>query len=175
MVKEQKVSASLGHPILLAGGAGALERRQEARYPTQDAVEVKILIMDGPLLPATIIDISRSGLRLQMSTSLGKGMRLEIVYPRTIVIFGEVRYCRRQGSIFHAGVLIEDVIYSKTDRGEHIHDDHLSLYVVGKGLTVPEVIHLKNHLIRCEACRIRFVETHAILNPKRRKRFAAPE
>jgi hypothetical protein len=169
MIKENKVETSAGHSIPLDNAAGGLERRQEARYPTQDVVEVRILIMDGPLLPATIIDVSRSGLRLQMSTSLGKGMRLEIVYPRTIVIFGEVRYCRRQGSIFHAGVLIEDVIYSKSDRGEHIHDDHLSLYVVGKGLTVPEVIHLRNHLMQCEACRIRCAETHAILNPRRRK------
>jgi len=56
---------------------------------------------------------------------------------------------------------------------EHIHDDVLSLYLVGKGLTVPEVVGLKEHLILCEACKIRLAEADAILNPvRKRKRWA---
>jgi hypothetical protein len=102
-----------------------------------------------------------------METSLGKSMRVKIVYPRAIVIFGEVRYCRQSGNIYYIGILIEDVIYAKPEVADHIDDVHLTLYAVGRGLTVPEVIRIQNHLMSCNACGTRFAEAH-VLNPKRK-------
>ena len=40
---------------------------------------------------------------------------------------------------------------------------------------MPEVIKLKEHLVNCEACRIRLGEKDALLNPvRKRKILAAP-
>jgi hypothetical protein len=84
------------------------------------------------------------------------------------VIFGEVRYCRRVRDVFHAGVLIQDVVYSRQLVGKHVLDDDLSLYVVAKGLSPCEVIKIREHLLLCESCLIRVNEIGALLNPSKR-------
>jgi hypothetical protein len=70
--------------------------------------------------------------------------------------------------VFHAGVLIQDVVYSGQRVGKHVHDDDLNLYLVGEGLIAFEVIKLREHLILCEPCRIRLDEIDALLNPSKR-------
>jgi len=147
---------------------GFIEKRRETRYPTSDFAEVQILPIDRTRRPATVLDVSRSGLRLELHTSVSRGIDIQITVADQIVIFGEVRYCRRAGEVFHAGVLIHDVIHASPSASQHIHHDDLGLYVIGKGLTVPEVIKLREHLIRCEVCRIRLNEVDATLNPKKK-------
>ena len=166
--------ATRSSEILAAQGTQLLERRSEARYPTRDVVEVQILEKDSlRRFAATIVDVSRSGLRLEIRSSIGKGAQVEIILGRALVIFGEVRYCRRSGEAVYAGILIQQVVHPRPLADEHINDDVLSCYLVGKGLTVPEVIGLKEHLILCEACKIRLAEADAILNPvRKRKRWA---
>jgi hypothetical protein len=156
---------------LAVEGTRLLERRSEARYPTEDLVEVQIL-GTGSLcrVTATILDVSRSGLRLELSSTIAKGSQVEIIVPRRLSIFGEVRYCRRFRELVHAGILIQQVICPRSLAVHHIHDDALALYLVGKGLTVPEVIGLKEHLILCEACQIRLAEADAILHPVRKRK-----
>src|SRR5882724_549403 len=110
------------------------EKRKEARYPTNDAAEVRVLPSNGETVAATIIDISKSGLRLELGRTLLKGRRLEItISPRKLVIFGEVRYCRRVGGVYQAGVLIEGVVSPDQDAETHLLDDEIRLFVVGKG------------------------------------------
>ncbi len=159
------------HNALGAQGIQLLERRSEARYPTRDVVEIQIL-EKGSLcrVAATILDVSRSGLRIEVGSPIAKGSQVEIILGRTLIIFGEVRYCRRSGEVVYAGVLIQQVVRARPLADEHIHEDVLSLYLVGKGLTVPEVIGLKEHLILCEACQIRLAEADAILNPPRKRK-----
>ncbi len=84
------------------------------------------------------------------------------------VIFGEVRYCRAVSGAFHAGIRIQAWCARQAAKIEHIADDPLSLYAVGKGLSVPEVIEIREHLVRCETCRARLAEKVALLNPSRR-------
>jgi hypothetical protein len=148
-----------------------IERRREARYPTSDPAAVQILAPDGARVSATVVNVSRSGLRLKLRAPLAKGMRIEVVVVRKCAIFGEVRYCSRTGDLFFAGIQIDDVVHSRPNQNEHLSDDQLSLYLVGKGLSVPEVIQLKDHLIDCEACQIRLAEQDAILNPRRRRKI----
>ena len=88
-----------------------------------------------------------------------------------MVIFGEVRYCRTLGDAFQAGVQIRDAVYVRESLANHIDDDALSFYLVGKGLTAPEVIKLRDHLIQCESCRVRLGEKDTILNPVRRRKI----
>ncbi len=144
------------------------ERRRETRYPTQDACEVEVRHGEILRMPALVVDVSRSGLRLELPAAVGRGEQVKINLPRQVVILGEVRYCRRSGMIFCAGVLIQDVFQDPVAPGGHISADEISFFLVGKGLAVADIIRLREHLIECEGCRIRLGETDAKLNPARR-------
>jgi PilZ domain/Putative zinc-finger len=144
--------------------AQGAERRREARYPTEDPAEIEVL--PGPSEPAygTVLDVSRSGLRIALRQRIGRG-ELVMVKLHHNVIFGEVRYCRTVPTGFHVGVKIKDLVRPPGKREEHIADDPLSLYAVGKGLSVAEVIEVREHLAQCEACRARLTQKDEILNP----------
>lgn len=146
------------------------ERRREARYPTQDTAEVEVRHGEIVRLPATVVDISRSGLCLKLTTQVGRGELVKISLPRQVVIFGEVRYCRRADNFYHAGVLIHEVFYDQPVPDLHISDEELSFYLVGKGLAVSDIIRLREHLIVCGACRTRLGATDSVLNPTRRRK-----
>jgi hypothetical protein len=140
-------------------GDNVTDRRREPRYPCQDPAEVRLVPGDGSSLPATVVDISRSGLRLRLVVRIPKDAQVEIVLPKQVIIFGEVRYCRRSGENFEVGILIQDVFYSNPLGGSHLHDDQLSRYLAGKGLVTAEVIAMKQHLRTCRLCATRLAET----------------
>ena len=94
-------------------------------------------------------------MKLELKTQLWTDAQVEVILPHQMVIFGEVRYCRRVDGIFQAGVLIHDVIDQRPATPGHLRDDEVTLYLAGKGLTVPEVIRIKQHLPNCEACSVR--------------------
>jgi len=148
-----------------------LERRREARYPTSDPAMVEIPSENLASVPAVVIDVSRSGLRLELERAIARGVRINIMLSSQLVIFGEVRYCRRAGALFHAGVLVQDASsLPEPDPGDHIADMELSFYLVGKGLSVVDVINLKAHLLNCKSCQARLKELDAVLNPVRKRR-----
>jgi hypothetical protein len=160
------------HPIAalaqsLLASEEAAERRTEARYPTQDPAELEIL--PGPAEPiyGTILDVSRSGLRVALSKRIDRGEQVKVKLHNN-VIFGEVRYCRSVPGAFHAGIRIQDLVRPARGLNRHIDEDPLSLYAIGKGLSVAEVIEVREHLVRCETCRARLAEKEALLNPSRR-------
>jgi hypothetical protein len=153
-------------------GALFLEKRREARYPTNDPAEVEVVNGTGRS-PATVLDVSKSGLRLKLESSINKGAEVKVTLQRNIVIFGQIRYCRPLDGSFDAGVLIQDMSQNSGQPSPHIEDDLLSLYVVGKGLTVAEVIKLKEHLVNCESCRVRLGEKDAVINPVRKRKILA--
>ena len=154
-----------------ARGALFLEKRREARYPTNDPAEVEVLKGGAGRSPATVLDVSKSGLRLKIEFSVGRGSEVKITLQRNIIIYGQIRFCRPFEDGYEAGILIQDMSQNSEQSSPHIEDDLLSLYVVGKGLTVPEVIKLKEHLVNCESCRIRLGEKDALLNPVRKRKF----
>jgi hypothetical protein len=154
-----------------ARGALFLEKRREARYPTNDPAEVEVVSGGAGRFSATVLDVSRSGLRLKVDSSLNRGAEVKITLQRNIVIFGQIRYCKPLDGNFDAGVLIQDMAQNAGLPSPHIDDDLLALYVIGKGLTVPEVIKLKEHLVNCEACRVRLGEKDAVLNPVRKRKL----
>jgi hypothetical protein len=140
------------------------ERRREVRYPANDPVEICILDAAGtPRFAGTVVDVSRSGLRVEVPTPVGKGARIEIVLPDRAIVFGEIRYCRRAADCFHLGVAIEDVYYAQPLSAKHIPDDQLSFYLAGKGITTADAIRIKSHLAGCQACRDRLAEAEAML------------
>jgi hypothetical protein len=159
-----------------ARGALFLEKRREARYPTNDPAEVEVLKGGIGPAPATILDVSKSGIRLKLEFTVVRGAEVRITLQRNIIIHGQIRFCRPYEGGFEVGILIQDMSQNSGLPSPHIEDDLLSLYVIGKGLTVPEVIKLKEHLVNCESCRIRLGEKDAVLNPvRKRKSLAAPQ
>jgi hypothetical protein len=147
----------------------ALDRRREARYPTHDPVEVRLLDgQEGFRVSGTAVDVSRNGLRIAVDTPFIKGSRLEIFLPPRAVIFGEVRHCERSSACYYVGVLVEDIYFAQPTRKQHIDDNQLGAYLAGKGLTVTEFIHFKNHLMACLSCQTRLTDAAELLPPMQR-------
>ena len=148
-----------------------LERRQEARYSTHDPATVSVPYLKIAGLAAVVLDVSRSGLRLELPQAIGRGMQVEIKLSPQLVIRGEVRYCRRTGTVFHAGVLVGNAPFPVPASDVHLNDEEIGFYLVGKGLSVTEIIRVKAHLINCKSCQTRLSEADAILNPVRKRRI----
>ncbi|HEX6894588.1 MAG TPA: PilZ domain-containing protein [Bryobacteraceae bacterium] len=136
------------------------DRRREARYPCNKAVQVRNLTQNEARLSARIIEISRSGLRLELPAPVTKGSQVEILMSKEVAIFGKVRHCRAVGEKYHAGVQIEEVYYA-SQNAEHLSTVHLTKYVSGTGLTIPQAIRVREHLAHCDACRLRMVESYS--------------
>lgn len=145
------------------------ERRSEARYPAQDPAEIELLPGPSELMYGTILNVSRSGLRVALTKRIDRGEQIKVKLHHN-VIFGEVRYCRSVSGGFQAGIRIQDLVRPARPRNQHIAEDPLSLYAIGKGLSVAEVINVREHLARCETCRARLAEQEALLNPARKRR-----
>lgn len=76
------------------------ERRKEERYV---AMEPAVITRFRPPSPAaiqgTVVDISKSGLRIQSPVEVPRGTEILIGVERA-AIFGTVRYCRSHAEIF---------------------------------------------------------------------------
>ena len=149
--------------------APSQERRREARYPAQEPAELELLY--GPREPiyGTILDVSRSGLRIELPRRIHRGEEVKVKLQQN-VIFGEVRYCRAVSGVFQAGIRIEELVRPASDPKQHLSEDTLSLYAIGKGLSAAEVIEVREHLLRCESCRARLAAKEAALSPSRKRR-----
>jgi len=158
-------SGALAEPLI----AQATDRRSEARYPAQAPAELEILPLSTGPLYGTVLDVSRSGLRIALTRRLDRNQKVRVTLSGN-VIFGEVRYCRAVSAGFQAGIRIENLVREAGAGDRHIAEDPLSLYAVGKGLALHEVIEMREHLGRCEACRTRLAEKQALLNPARKSR-----
>lgn len=135
------------------------DRRREARYPCNKAVQVRNLTKNEARLSARIIEISRSGLRLELPAPVTKGAQVEILMSKEVAIFGKVRHCGAVGEKYQAGVQIEETYYA-SEESEHISAVQLTRYVSGTGLTIPQAIRIREHLAHCDACRLRLVESY---------------
>jgi hypothetical protein len=138
--------------------AAFVDRRLEPRYPTHDPAEVKVLPAGGVGTSGIVMDVSRLGLRVVLPSAIHKGVEVKVTIEPGVVVLGQVRYCRRILDGFHAGISIREVVYSSEEQDQHIQDDRLALYAAGKGLSAPEVLKLKDHVVRCAACRNRWTE-----------------
>jgi hypothetical protein len=150
------------------------DRRSEARYPSQEPAELETLLGNREPAYGTILDVSRSGLRIAIPRRVERGEQVQVKLHRS-VIFGEVRYCRPVSGGFQAGIRIQDLVRPGGRKNEHLSEDAISLYAVGKGLAVTEVIELREHLADCESCRKRVAEKDTLLNPSRRTRRLPPK
>jgi hypothetical protein len=127
-------------------------RRKEFRYPTHELVQIELLPGRGDPVPATVIDVAKSGLRLELVRPLPRCSRIEILFSTSeLPISGEVRYCHGFDGVYYAGIFIDEVVHSRP-LPEHLHDDEIPLYVGGDGLSTVEVLRVEQHLSHCVAC-----------------------
>jgi hypothetical protein len=85
------------------------DRRKSPRTETDDPAVMTILKPDrSARIKVRILDASKEGLKILVPNELMKGMLVQ-VNVRDLFILAEVRYCRRSGAVFHAGVFIQDV------------------------------------------------------------------
>jgi hypothetical protein len=149
------------------------ERRRERRYVTNDAVGFQLLPSESrPRAPGKVLNVSRSGLRLESTFPIAKGLRLRIWLHDGTVLFGESRYCHLVSDCYHVGIAIAVVEYAHAPSGEHIQDDRLKLYRAGYGLPAAEAIQVKNHLAGCEGCIERLAKLGIVRRPELRHRVA---
>jgi hypothetical protein len=92
----------LGHP-------SPAERRKSQRVPTDDPARIKLLYPAiSEALPARILDVSKDGMKVELSQVLEPGATIEVLFKRFVAI-AEVRYSIRVGDGYHCGVQIQDV------------------------------------------------------------------
>ncbi len=130
-----------------------IEKRREVRYPCSDPAELRVAKGDGTVFPAKLLDISRTGLRLELGVSLQVHAEVVITLHKQAVLFGTVRHCREVNGGFSAGIQISDVVYADTLENGHVRRDLLERYLAGKGLVTSEVLSVREHLRHCRSCR----------------------
>ena len=105
MLSNSQALAGLSRPLQQDPSS---ERRSEIRTPC-DAIPALIRTNAAPL-PAQILDISLSGVRLRLNSCLAVGTDVTVSFNNTIAL-GNVRYCRANPDhTFDAGLRIEDVL-----------------------------------------------------------------
>jgi len=158
--KEQQI-----HPLDLPSSPSLtfVEERRETRCAAGDPVEILILEEGGSHLAGTILDDSWGELLLQVDTAISQAAQVEIVIPDRAVIFGKTCYCRRSSDLYHIGVTIRDVYYRHSLSGRHIRAEQLRVFLDGKGLTAPDAVQVRAHLMTCKACRRRLAEVPSSL------------
>jgi PilZ domain len=130
-----------------------VERRRERRYPANEIVEVHLVGGRGERFPATILDVSRSGLRIEVGQALSRGTQLELVLRNRAIIFGESCYARPKDGLYQVGISIESIYFAKTCVSQHVDIKLLRQYSLGRSLEMLQVLEVRDHLLDCEACR----------------------
>jgi hypothetical protein len=91
-----------------------VEMRDGRRIPTDDPATLQIL---NPLSPehweVRIRDVSKGGMCIRTAKAIDKGAQVK-VQRGTMIAFGEVRYCVVVGDMFHAGILIREMMSAPT-------------------------------------------------------------
>ncbi|HLG97237.1 MAG TPA: PilZ domain-containing protein [Bryobacteraceae bacterium] len=163
----QETNRTPDHPVTTP----VADRRREVRYPCRDSAEMRSLDDLGPSHPATVLDISKSGIRVESNVNVAKGSHVEILIRKHAVIFGEVRHCRADGMKYQIGILIEQVFYA-SEHIDHISDETLRSYLAGAGLTAREVLAVTLHVRGCHTCSTRIDDAMSVSEAVGRGRLA---
>jgi hypothetical protein len=110
-IQFEESRSSIGQWVALADEPDYVgpENRRSPRVETDDPAVLTILKPErSSRVKIRILNASREGLKLEVSTELMTGAFVQ-VHVRELFILAEVRYCLRVGTGFHAGVRIHDV------------------------------------------------------------------
>jgi c-di-GMP-binding flagellar brake protein YcgR len=90
------------------------DRRKNLRVPVDSAARLKCLnpmLTTGPSIPAQVLDISRSGMRVCAERKLQPGSVVQIIVKDMFYV-GTVRHTRPSGDGFEIGVRLTESIPS---------------------------------------------------------------
>jgi hypothetical protein len=92
---------------------------RDIRRPIVEPAVMRIADSRGDAYVVTILDVSKSGLRISSSTALPAGTRVEL-RCRGTAILGETRYARNVGGgEFHLGIQVTDAPgAARSEQGE---------------------------------------------------------
>ena len=136
------------------------ERRAEPRIICNNTpAELTILngVMTATTIPAIIVSVSKSGLKVIAGTRMGAGRQVRVKMD-ALTIFGEVRHSHARGDAFESGVKILEIVGGH-DRCDRLTDAQIELLALGRGLGVRERVYANFHLRRCGACAEQFRAT----------------
>lgn len=106
------------------------DRRAEPRLTCNNTPAKLTIIHSGVVsvttIPAILVDVSKSGLRLRADIQTGTGQQVRIKM-KTLIIFGEVRYCHAEGAMFVSGVKISDVVGCGHSLCSRLTEDQIEL------------------------------------------------
>ena len=131
------------------------ERRSELRRTCNNAPAELTIVDSGATsvttIPAVIIEISRSGLRVVANTRTIRGQQVRLRMDK-LIIFGEVRHCRAQGANFESGVEISNVVGHR-GHCDRLTDEQIELLALdGRGLSAGERMYAYFHVSHCSSC-----------------------
>ena len=129
------------------------DRRKEPRFEAFGIVDA-ILRDPKPYarLAATIVDVSGSGMQIELPEPLDAGDNIELRL-KDVTVFGEVCNCRPgKGGRYRAGIRTSQVIASPL-QNRHLPDVDLEPYLKKKGLTDAQRKFYTDHLETCTQCR----------------------
>lgn len=129
-----------------------VERRSEHRFSCDAPAEITLINPGGSILtvPATLRDVSRSGLRVASNARLQRGMQIRVKLEN-LIVFGETCYCRLKNGTYESGIKTSDVI-SHSGCGHHLRDDQIELLALGRRLPLAEALYTKVHIRSCAQC-----------------------
>ena len=85
-----------------------MEQRKESRLEPNQNATVKVLgLTPGPIIEASIIDVSGSGMRLNSTLPIPRGALIEIETKHT-VSRGTVSRCNEQGHWYELGIQVSE-------------------------------------------------------------------
>ena len=141
-----------------------IDIRKEPRFQTTGIADLKVVNPAAGLrLSAAIVDVSRSGLQIEVDKPLNSGNGVEILLSEWVVM-GEVCNCRPHGEgRYRAGILTIRIIESPLSM-RHLSDvDHLP-YVLNDVLTEAQRHYYTRHLGLCPDCEQSVQRTRVVLD-----------
>src|SRR5207302_3306765 len=96
-----------------------LERRKDPRFPVELSGTLTGFDEPETRLSVYVEDVSEGGVRLALAEALECGALVRLAVADS-TLFCEVRYCRRGGVAYTAGLLVERVLLGASDLGRLI-------------------------------------------------------
>ena len=93
--------------------AVTLERRREKRFEVDCQTTLYVISEDSDSVPIRIVDISGSGMKIEIDSPLKPGMLVKVSLPEALLL-GEVVWCSGESAPYRAGIRIEHSLLNLT-------------------------------------------------------------
>lgn len=140
------------------------DARREPRFQAAGIGDLKIVNSAAVVrLSAAIVDVSKSGLRIEIDSPLHSGSAIELSLGDSIIVGAVGNCCPHGCGRYRAGIVTIRVLDAPL-RLRHLSDvDHLP-YVLNDALTEAQRHYYTLHLILCPTCERNVERTREAIN-----------